>query len=282
MNILTFDLEEWFHIINHDDYSNVKSWSNFEDRLKANTDRILELLDERSCVATFFSLGWVARKHPDVLRSIQSMGHSFASHSDVHKMVANHDREFFKNDLKKSINSIEDVTGEKIIAYRAPGFSITKDCLWAFDEMLNQGIEIDCSSLDLNHAHGGGMETFGNLPSIINVNGRKLKEFPISTGSILYKKVIFSGGGYFRLFPYFFIKKNMESLNYIMTYFHPRDFDFEQPVMKNLDLLRRFKSYYGLGTSLDKLSRLTFDFDFVDLNYANEVTDWSAVDEHFI
>ncbi len=282
MNILTFDLEEWFHILDNENTNNVKNWSNYEYRLKSNTDRILELLDAKACTATFFSLGWIARQYPDILRNIQSMGHNFASHSNVHKLVCNHDKVFFRNDLERSIKSIEDVIGEKITAYRAPGFSITDKSLWAFEEMINQGIKIDCSVFSLNHAHGGGLKNFGDTPSIINVNGEKLKEFPINTTTFLSRKIIFSGGGYFRFCPYFLTKRNMRKSNYVMSYFHPRDFDYNQPVIEGLNPLRRFKSYYGLNNSFNKFDRFISEFDFVDLYHADKLIDWDSVNEYII
>ena len=114
MNILSFDIEEWFHILNNPSTDNESSWGSFEYRLRQNMDRILELLDETNNVATFFCLGWVARKYPEIIKQIDSLGHEIGSHSNEHQLIYRHNKDFFRNDLKISINSIENLTGNKV------------------------------------------------------------------------------------------------------------------------------------------------------------------------
>jgi len=275
MNILTFDIEEWFHILDNDSTKTEVEWSNYEYRLEKNIDRIFELLDRKNQKATFFCLGWVAREFPDVLKKIDKMGFEIATHSDRHQLAYEQNREQFKKDLERSIKSIEDVIGKKVRIYRAPGFSIKKENRWAFEELAKLGIEIDCSIFPAKRAHGGFEEYGYAKPNIIEINGIKLKEFPINLFKIGKLNIIFSGGGYFRILPYWVIKQMMKKSEYVMTYFHPRDFDPEQPIIKELSNIRKIKSYVGLKTAFDRLERLITDFKFIDINEAESSIDWS-------
>ena len=280
MNVLTFDLEEWFHLLNNPSTDNESSWGNFEYRLRENLDRILAMLNDSDNIATFFCLGWVARKYPSIVKEISSLGHEIGSHSNAHQLIHRYDRDFFSNDLEISIKSLEDITGKKVIAYRAPGFSLVPETLWVFDELSKQGIEFDCSIFLGNHSHGGRIKAFGENPSVINIDGRKIKEFPINSFKFLFKEVAFSGGGYFRFLPYQVIKRLMYRSAYIMTYFHPRDFDNGQPIIEDLSYYRLFKSYYGLKSSFLKAERYLGDFDFVSLSHADKLVDWDQA-QHF-
>jgi len=273
VNILTFDVEEWFHILDHKSTKTEKEWSNYEYRLESNMDRIFELLDRKEQRATFFVLGWVAREFPQILKKIDKMGFEIASHSDRHQLVYEQSRNEFNSDLKKSIYSIEDVIGKKVRAYRAPGFSVGEESIWVFESLLNTGIEIDCSIFPAKRSHGG-FENYGYAkPSLIEIGNRKLKEFPMN---LLLNKIIFSGGGYFRVLPYPVIKRMMRRSDYVMTYFHPRDFDISQPIIQDLSHIRKFKSYYGLDTAFDKLEKLIDDFKFVDIAEADRLIDWKS------
>ena len=277
MNILTFDIEEWFHILDNDSTKTEKEWSNYEYRLDANMDRIFNLLIEKNQKATFFCLGWVAKEFPHILKKIDDLGFEIATHSNRHQLAYEQSKKEFINDLDSSIKRIEDVIGKKVISYRAPGFSIKSDNKWVFEELVKHGIEVDCSIFPAKRAHGGFEEYGYANPSIIDINGYQLKEFPINLYNILSKDIIFSGGGYFRLLPYWLIKTMMKNSDYVMTYFHPRDFDKEQPIIKELSLVRKFKSYYGLGSAFKKLERLITDFEFIDLNEAVENIDWKKI-----
>ncbi len=277
MNILTFDIEEWFHILDNDSTKTEKEWSNYEYRLEANMDRIFDLLNRKNQKATFFCLGWIAREFPKVIEQIDALGYEIATHSDKHQLAYEQNKKQFSNDLEKSIKSIEDITGKKVISYRAPGFSIKDENRWVFEELITQGIEIDCSVFPAKRSHGG-FESYGHArPSLIQVNETSLKEFPVNLFEVFNKKIIFSGGGYFRLLPYWMIKYMAKNSDYVMTYFHPRDFDKEQPIIDELSLFRKFKSYYGLAGAFNKLEMLIGDFEFIDLNTATSRIDWNNV-----
>lgn len=277
MNILSFDIEEWFHILDHPSTRTEEQWHRFEPRIDANVDRILQLLDDANQRATFFCLGWVARKHPRVVRRIDAAGHEVASHSDTHQLAYEQNQKDFSEDLQVSVSAIEDLTGKKIRAYRAPGFSLTSRNTWVLESLLELGITIDSSLFPARRSHGGFPEYGQTGPSILRIDGCEIREFPMNTVEIFGKGLVFSGGGYFRLLPYWLIRRWTASSAYVMTYFHPRDFDPGQPVIQDLGAYRRFKSYVGLARAEQKLRALLRDFEFVDLATAERQVDWALV-----
>ncbi|NPA51303.1 MAG: DUF3473 domain-containing protein [Aquificae bacterium] len=276
MNILTFDIEEWFHIIDIPNIKGEKHWESLEVRIHKNIDRILELLYIKNQKATFFCLGWIGEKYPEVIKKIDEHGHEIGSHSRLHIPVYQMKPEDFEKDTEYSIKTLEDITGKKIRMYRAPSFSITSKSIWALEILAKLGIEIDASIFPASRSHGG-LETFRySKPVLINVNGILLKEFPMNTVKLFGRNMVFSGGGYFRLLPYRLIKFFMKNSSYVMTYFHPRDFDPYQPVLKGLSLGRKFKSYYGLKNAFSKLEKLITDFEFVDIKTAEKRLKWNT------
>jgi peptidoglycan-N-acetylglucosamine deacetylase len=277
MKILTFDIEEWFHLLDNDSTKSVKQWSNFESRIKLGMDLIYNIIDSANVKATFFVVGWMAEKHPEIVREISDRGFEVGSHTHLHQLAYEQDRQTFFNDVEKSIKILEDTTGHKVTSFRAPGFSITEKNKWAFEVLHELGIEIDASVFPAGRAHGGLASYKQAKPSILKYNGIQLKEFPINTHQVYSKPIIFSGGGYFRLLPYNVIKYWSSSADYVMTYFHPRDFDHQQLVVPGLSLPRRFKSYVGLKQCQPKLEQWLKDFDFVDLETANKNINWDDV-----
>lgn len=273
MNILTIDLEDWFHILDHPDTARPDQWMNFESRLERNVERLLTVLDNHKVRATWFCLGWIAQHYPQVIKQI-SLFHDIACHSDVHELVYTQSPEKFKTDTLNVMKRLEDLTGRKMKAYRASGFSITEQSSWAFEILMECGITIDCSVFPASRNHGG-FRRFGIArPCRIQINGSYLKEFPLNTVSLFGKDIVFSGGGYFRALPYSFINTKMNSTDYVMTYFHPRDFDPEQPMLKHLPLKRKIMSYYRLKSSLPKLDKLLSDHTFVDVEKADNEVVW--------
>ena len=276
MNILTFDIEEWFHIKFDTEFlEDEVSLSKYENRLENNMEFIFEALEKTKKRATFFCLGWVARKYPNLIKKIDNLGHEIGSHSDAHNLLFKLNSYEFREDLKKSINSIEDIIGKKIEIFRAPSFSIGESNSWVFDELVNFGIRYDCSIFPAKRDNGGFSKFVSSEPSIIKTKKGEIKEFPINLYNFFGQKLIFSGGGYFRILPYFVLKKMMEKSNYVMTYFHPRDFDKDQPILENISFSRYFKSYVGLKSSKNKLLKLTNDFDFKCVSDANNFIDWA-------
>jgi len=274
MNILTFDIEEWFHILDNDSTKTASEWQHYEERIHVNMDRIFQALDEAGAKATFFCLGWMVEKYPDVIKAIAQRGYEVGTHTTMHQLIYDQNPRVFEQDLERSVKTLEDAAGQKVRCFRAPGFSVREDNRWVFDILARQGIEIDCSIFPAPRAHGGFPSYKAVFPALIQYDGVRLKEFPINYITVFGKPVIFSGGGYFRLFPYPLIKRWARQSPYVMTYFHPRDFDAAQPVIAGLPLRRRFKSYIGLGGAYGKLQKLLRDFDFTDIATADKQIDW--------
>lgn len=271
MNILTFDIEDWY---NHDDYSQDFEWDKFEVRLYEGVDKILEALDNKHIIASFMCLGWIAEKHPNIIRKISDCGHHIGCHSYQHQLATRFSRDEFKEDTRKAKLLLEDVSGQAVDAFRVPSFSITRENKWAFDILAELGFVYDCSVFPSNHEFGG-IPSFPAAPSIITTPNGSLKEFPINIGTILGREIIFTGGGYFRVFPYSKLKSLTELSPYIMAYFHPSDFDPKQPHMRHLSLMRQIKNRIGLRGSYKKFCRYLADFDFVDIHTADSKIDWT-------
>lgn len=268
LNILTFDVEDWFHVLDHREVEDPASWAQYPSRVVENTQRILEMLDLRSQKATFFCLGWIAERYPHLIRDIVNRGHELGSHSFFHQLAYKQSRVAFRDDLMRSISTLEDITGQKIEAYRVPGFSVTQDNPWVFDVLIEAGIKCDCSIFPAQRAHGGFLGVPAT-PFVLERDGGEIKAFPMNTFRLLGRNIVFSGGGYFRLLNYQLIRLMMLRSRYVMTYFHPRDFDAEQPMIPGLGAIRRVKSYVGLRGAMPKLGRLIDEFDFQSLMSAD-------------
>ncbi|KRO70302.1 MAG: polysaccharide deacetylase [Cryomorphaceae bacterium BACL11 MAG-121128-bin16] len=277
MRILTFDIEDWFHIIQKYPDDILDRWNNYEVRIHNGMDKIFKLLDENNIKATFFILGYIARKHPEIVKRIHELGYEVAAHSDMHKVAYRQSRDEYKQDLSNCVNSLENITGEKVLSYRAPGFSIKKHNVWAFEVLNELGIKYDASIFPAIREDGGFDDFSESTPSIVKFNDVQIKEFPMSVNMAFGQKFTVTGGGYFRFFPYRLMRKMVKDADYTMTYFHPRDFDPEQPMLDGLSLKRKFKSYYNLSKSYTKLKQLVHDFDFIDMREADALIDWDNV-----
>jgi polysaccharide deacetylase family protein (PEP-CTERM system associated) len=277
IHILTFDVEEWFHLLDNDSTKTIKEWSQYESRIHANMDRIFDFLEKTNRKATFFCLGWIVEKYPDVIRDIVNRGYEIGSHSRMHQLVYEQKPKSFQADLEFSIKTLEDTTGQKVKYFRAPGFSIREDSKWAFEIMASLGIEVDCSIFPAIRSHGGFPSYTKPSPSILSYKGIILKELPINYVSYFGKPLIFSGGGYFRLVPYPLIHYWTKNSDYVMSYLHPRDFDYNQPIINELSLLRKFKSYVGLNGAAHKFEHWLTDFEFVDIGTALKSINWIEV-----
>lgn len=272
MNILTFDIEDWY---NCDFISEDFDWDKWEFRIPVVLYPILDELDRRGLKATFFCLGWVAEKHPEVIKEINARGHQIGCHSYQHELSSRFSPEEFVEDTVKAKELIEDIVGEEIDCFRAPGFSITVNNTWAIDKLVEMGFKYDSSVFPAHHDYGGMPHYGKSEPAILRTSsGNEIKEFPVNIHSILGKHIVYSGGGFFRFFPYWMIKKWALRSEYVMTYFHPRDFDTEQPKVQGLPLMRQFKSYVGIDGAWKKWNQLLDDFQFVNIEQADNVINW--------
>ncbi|TKG95372.1 DUF3473 domain-containing protein [Puteibacter caeruleilacunae] len=279
MNILTFDIEDlWVY-----DHYKIGNKEDYIPRLDSYLNQILDLLDERGFKATFFCLGIMAERYPEVIKLIADRGHQIGCHSYGHQFLSDVSREEFEEDTCKAISILENIAGNKVTAYRAPAFSISEKNKWALEVLAQNGILFDCSIFPAIRSFGGFPSYNTDRPAIVKYNGITMKEFPISLTDMLGKRIAYSGGGYFRLFPYSKINKIINRSDYVMTYFHLRDFDKEQERKTKLVdgenlILRYFKNYYGLNSCFSKFEKLIRENEFVSLERADTMIDWNKTD----
>ena len=264
VNALSFDIEDWFHIVDVEGLD-PGTWDSRESIVERRTDEILALLKRHDAHATFFVLGWIADRHPELVRRISEAGHEIGSHSYWHRPVYSLSPEDFRADTVKSIDAIERACGVRPVCYRAPSFSIVQGCEWAFDVLHECGIQWDASLFPGGRGHGGypchdEPFLFRGAPS-----GRAMPELPLGLMRVFGRGVCFSGGGYFRLLPKFLLRLGFHLHAKrglpVVTYLHPRDFAPDCPRVP-MPIDRRFKCYVGLGTARLKLEWLLGSYRF--------------------
>ncbi len=265
INALSFDIEDWFHMVGIDAVANPKIWPTLESIVERNTEWIVQIVTEADVKATFFVLGWIAERYPKLVRLIAESGHELGTHSYWHRKVCDLTPQQFRQDTKRSIDMIESAGGRKVLGYRAPSFSITPGTEWAFDELHELGLRYDASLFPTRRDHGGypcpaQAHLFTATPS-----GRPLAELPMSMMRIGPFRLPFSGGGYLRLLPQWLIRRGFDQLNGngipAVVYLHPRDFDPNCPRVP-MPSHRRFKSYVGLRSTKIKLKMLLQRYRF--------------------
>jgi len=276
MRILTFDIEDWYHFLEHRSTQSELQWKNFEPRVRQNTANILTFLEAHQQKATFFIIGWIAKRNPGMVKDIADAGHEIGLHSYGHQLIWQQTRDEFRQDLLRNIGTLEDELGFKVNKYRAPGFSIKRNNLWAFEVLAETGIQTDASIFPALRAHGGMPSFPYNFPCIVEYNGIRIKEFPTNYINLAGIRTVLTGGGYFRFWPYSVIRHFTKNAPYVMTYFHPRDFDLGQPMLSDFGPYRRFRAYYGLKSSQPKLERWINEFNFTDLRTAESSIDWAT------
>lgn len=266
LNALTIDVEDYFQVSNFEHFVRKDEWDNYGCRVIDNTRRMLKILSENDTRATFFVLGWVASRFPEVVREIDLKGHEIASHGYWHRLVYNMTKDEFRKDLSRSIRAIESVTGKKVLGYRAPSCSITRDSLWAIDILKENGIKYDSSVFPIHHDRCG-------IPNaarhIHKWQGSSMIEFPFSTVRFFGNNIPVAGGGYFRLYPYQFTKWAIRKINRsnlpAMVYIHPWEIDPGQPRM-NIGMMYGFRHYVNLEQNEDKIRTLIKDFKFTTIS----------------
>lgn len=273
MRIITFDIEDWY---NHDDYSRDFAWEKHEVRIYEGTEKILTALAEKNIKGTFFCVGWIAEHHPQVIKDIAAAGHHIGCHSYQHELASRFTLQQFREDTYKAKSIIENVAGCEVNAFRVPSFSITKNNLWTFDVLAELGFKYDSSVFPSEHEFGG-IPSYPAEPSRLHTHNGDIKEFPICLGRFLGRDIVYSGGGYFRVMPYSLLRKWTAKDPYVLSYFHPSDFDPGQPQMPQLPRMRQFKNRVGLKGSYEKFKKYINEFDFVDIETASGFIDWNSV-----
>ena len=266
LHALSFDIEDWFHIVeikaveNPDEWPALHAESSLVERY---TDHILELCADAGVRATFFLLGWVAERHPEMVGRIWEQGHELGTHSHWHRKVYELDPDTFREDLERSIRVIKDAAPDaEVVGFRAPSFSITAGAEWAFDVLLDCGLRYDASLFPGARGHGGYMCPPG-VHTVTTPSGRTIPELPMSLAPVgfgpLRKRMCYSGGGYLRLLPYGFIEQGIaheaSAGRPTVVYLHPRDFAPDCPKVP-MPVHRRFKCYVGTSSTTGKLRRL--------------------------
>lgn len=275
MYILSFDIEDWFHIFDNAYYNKLDKWDSLPTSVEKNTEWLLDFLAAQNLKATFFCLGWVAEKYPDLIKKISKKGHEVAAHSYQHTKIHHFDHKAFIKDTDRVVKSLQDITGEQINTYRAPGFSLNKNTLWAFDILYKLGIIVD-SSLKSN-LHMGFPGRIPKEPFLLKCNGYTIKEFPTRTFNFFGDHIIYSGSGYFRVWPYWFIKQRFDASDYEMAYFHPRDFDNHIHKMFKGNPYLQLRYRIGTNQSQKKMKTFVKDFSFLTIREAVKQIDWDSV-----
>lgn len=287
MNILTFDIEEWylekvFFGDHKEKYTEYDKYLNY----------ILDLLDERNIKGTFFCLGGMGKDFPDIVRKIASRGHEVGCHSYSHTWLNRMSRQDLMKDTYMSIDILEQCIGNKILSYRAPAFSIGEDNKWAFEVLAEFGVTRDASVFPAERDLGGFSEFGYKSPTMILLSNKNMKEFPICTTKIIGKDIAYSGGGYFRFFPLGYIRRIMSKNNYSMTYFHLGDLVpdgrgmlskkeheeyFKEPGSLKNRYRRYLKSNLGKKSAFNKLMSLIRTEDFISIEQADKEINWQQV-----
>ena len=269
LNAFTVDVEDYFHVSALASAFSRSEWSQQERRVEASTERLLGLLDAFGVRGTFFVLGWVAEHCPGLIKRIAALGHEVSCHGYSHELVYRQGREQFREETARSKRMLEDLTGERVSGYRAASFSITSESQWAIDILIDLGFEYDSSIFPVRHDRYG-MPGAPRFPGVMTrPSGKSLVEFPMSTASYLGLRVPISGGGYFRLLPYWFVRAGLGRVNRnerqpFTFYLHPWELDVDQPRVK-VGWLSRFRHYTNLDKCETRLRRLLGEFEFASM-----------------
>lgn len=272
-NAMTIDVEDYFQVSAFEKFIDRSEWDYIPCRVEVNMDRILNLFSEKSIKATFFTLGWVADRYPEMVRRIVKEGHELASHGYSHTRVTQLSKEEFRADVDKTKKLLEDISGMEVKGYRAPSYSIGSNNLWALDVLYDVGYRYSSSIYPVKHDLYGMPEAsrFAFYPR--GQNG--ILEIPITTVRFGKKNLPCGGGGFFRLYPYLLSRWALKQVNNIeqqsgMFYFHPWEIDPDQPRQQGINFKTRFRHYLNLERMESRLHALLRDFS------------WGRMDEIFL
>lgn len=272
LNAFTVDVEDYFHVAALSSAIPRDTWSDRESRVEANTERLLEILGERDIHATFFVLGWVAERTPALVRRIAAAGHEVACHGYSHKLVYTQTPAEFRAETVRAKNCLEDTIGHGVLGHRAASFSVTRQSLWALDVLIDLGFRYDSSIFPIHHDLYGIPGSTPEPHRVAAPSGRTLAEFPMSAASFLGLQVPVSGGGYFRILPYWLTRAGLKQINEqrqrpFAFYLHPWELDPGQPRLK-VGAFSRFRHYTNLSRCEARLRRVLGEFAFGSMQEA--------------
>jgi polysaccharide deacetylase family protein (PEP-CTERM system associated) len=261
VNALTIDVEDYFQVAAFADRIARSEWDTLPCRVERNIDRILELLAAADAHATFFTLGWIAERYPDVVRRISAAGHEVASHGFEHQRASEQQRDAFLADIRLAKAVLEDIAGQQVHGYRAPSFSVGHANAWAFDCMTEAGYTYSSSIYPIRHDHYG----VPDAPRFAHEVRPGLLEVPVATIRMLSNNLPAGGGGYFRLLPYAISRWSIRRINTVdrkpaMFYFHPWELDPDQPRLDGISAKTKFRHYVNLHRMQPRIARLLADF----------------------
>jgi len=260
---LTVDVEDYFHVSAFEKAINKSDWQNLELRVEKNTYRLLELFEQKQAKCTFFTLGWVAERCPNLIKAIVDQGHEIASHGFAHQRTTEMTQAQFIADVSKSKKILEDASGQAVIGYRAPSFSFNDTNPWVYQSLVELGFEYSSSTYPIEH------DLYGvpNWPRFKHEREEGIIEIPIPTVRKDGRNTGIGGGGYFRLYPYWLSKRRID--NYLTTekkpysfYFHPWEIDPEQPRVAGASVKSRLRHYLNLSRMEGKVVRLLEDYQW--------------------
>lgn len=264
LNAMTVDVEDYFQVSAFEPYVQRSSWPHIAGRVERNMDVILAMFAAADIKATFFTLGWIARRYPEMVRRIVDEGHELASHGWEHVKVSRQTRAQFGSDIQRTRELLEDISGSAVKGYRAASFSITRETDWAHDVLLEAGYLYSSSIAPITHDHYG----IPDAPRFAHTRGNPgLPEIPVSTVRLAGRNVACGGGGWFRLYPYAVTRWAIRRVNNrdarpCVFYFHPWEIDPGQPRQPALDFTTRFRHYVGLAGTQSKIQALLGDFQW--------------------
>lgn len=264
---MTVDVEDYYQVQALTESVRPEDWELWPSRVEANTDRLLQLFDDAGIKITFFVLGWVAERHPELVKRIQQQGHEVASHGYSHRLIYTQTPEVFREESARSKKILEDLTQQPITGYRAASYSVTRRSLWALDILAELGFTWDSSIFPTRHDNYGIPGSPEEPYQIITQSGAELTEFPLTTAKVLGQPIPAAGGGYFRQYPYalsrwLFQRASDNGTKPQIFYLHPWEIDPDQPRVPNLSWFSRFRHYTNLHRCLPRLERMVADFPF--------------------
>lgn len=279
INGLTIDVEDYYQVNAFSKKIKFEDWPDYECRVERNTYKVLENLAEFGVCATFFILGWVAERYPKLVMDIASEGHEVACHGYSHELITSQTPTQFRSDVAKAKKILEDIIGNEVVGYRASTYSITKQTLWAFNILFEEGYKYDSSVFPIHHDVYGLPDAprFAFIVHLNNEAGYSLSfqsaekgqifEFPISTIRFMGQNLPVSGGGYFRLFPYWFVRRALRFINDVenrpfLFYLHPWEFDPDQPRIDGIPLKSKLRHYLNLDKVENRTRKLLTHFRF--------------------
>lgn len=264
VNALTVDVEEYFQVSGFEGHIPRSEWDQLESRVVEATQWVLDILGHAGVRGTFFVLGWVAERHPELVRAIHKDGHEIGSHGYEHRLIYEQTPRQFRSDVRLSREILQDILGEAVTAYRAPSFSITRESLWALDVLIEEGFAFDSSIYPTRHDRYG-LPGAPLQPHCLHRPAGEIWEFPPPVWLVCGYPVPVGGGGYLRLYPYALTRGGLRAINAagrpFAVYLHPWELDPDQPRFRP-GRLRAFRHYVNLGKTARRLTRLLRDFRF--------------------